>query len=360
MPHEITAVSAAIGYSLASEDRLGVVIVHTTPGTANVIGGILNAYTSRIPLLVIVGRSPYTTRGGNVSRNLRVHWTQEVRDQGEMVRQMVKYDFEIRDSSQVEPALIRAYSIAMSEPRGPVYVSIPREVSVANIVPNNLKPCWYEPGVDLKALKVAEEMINEAERPVIVTWRAGRKREWFYSLKNFAERINIPVINYAGEVLNYPVTGKMVLDEFDLSKPDLIIVVESEVPWIPKETKISGRVIRVDVDPLYTHIPYYDFECDLCVQSTSSSFFDNLKVKPKEPWALDLIKSQREKKKEVVEKLRDHSPIHPKYLSYEIGMLGLTVINEYNFDPSLSRLEEFGTYFNDLSAGYLGWVLGLL
>ncbi|KQB36571.1 MULTISPECIES: thiamine pyrophosphate-binding protein [Acidiplasma] len=127
IPHEITAVSAALGYSMSS--KIGVAFIHTTPGTANSIGIIMNAYSARRPLLIIAGRSPNTLKG-DASRNLRIHWGQEAKDQGEMVRQWVKFEFEIRDRSQVIQTLKRAIRIAEEEPAGPVYISIPREITI--------------------------------------------------------------------------------------------------------------------------------------------------------------------------------------------------------------------------------------
>jgi acetolactate synthase-1/2/3 large subunit len=63
--------------------------------------------------------------------------------------------------------------------------------------------------------------------------------------------------------VNY--TGDMGLYQFDLLSADLIIAVETEVPWTPKKMKIKGKVIKVDVDPGYSRISFYDFPCDLCV-----------------------------------------------------------------------------------------------
>jgi len=250
VPHEITAASAALGYSLAG--KLGVVAVHTVPGTANSLGIIANAFTSRIPLIVIAGRSPYTEEGSTASRNLRIHWTQEARDQGGLVRQYVKWDFEVRRASQMEVAVMRALQIARSKPQGPVYLVIPREVSVERSSSRRVPMDPYEPGPSPSALRRIEELIRESEKPAIITWRAGRRESWYASLQRFAERLGAPVLHYVGEVVNYPSTGWMALDRLDLSEPDLLIVVESEVPWIPKKVRVNAKVIKVDVDPSYS------------------------------------------------------------------------------------------------------------
>lgn len=362
VPHEITAISAAIGYSLGG--KIGVVAVHTTPGTANALGGIMSSFTSRIPLLVIAGRSPYTERGSNASRNLRIHWTQEVRDQGELVRQYVKYDFEIRRADQIPATIARAFQIMLSEPRGPVYIILPREVSVEEV--SNLKRIpmdYYEPAPPLEKLTKAREMLEKADRPVIITWRAGRRRSWFDALRNFADRHNIPVLNYAGEVLNYPSNGNMALDRFDLKSADLLLVVEAEVPYFPKRIDLDVPVIKVDVEPSYSYIPYYGFRCDLCIQSTPDNFFNSISIRPKDGSEVKELKAKQiEEKSAEVKRLMDRRPIHPKYLSYEVGKIAssynLTIFNEYQFNPRYAELNEFGSYYSDLSIGYLGFALG--
>ncbi|MEJ2777370.1 thiamine pyrophosphate-requiring protein [Stygiolobus sp. RP850M] len=357
VPHEITAASAALGYSLAG--KIGVVALHTLPGTANALGIIINAYTSRIPLIIIAGRSPYTEDGSTASRNLRIHWTQEARDQGEVVRQWVKWDFEIRRAEQVEKAVNRAFQLAFSEPTGPVYLMIPREVSVEKTERRYERPlATFSPGVREEDLVKAKKLIEESRNPVIVTWRAGRKKEWFDSLKSFADEVGIPVLNYVGEVVNYE--GEMGVDYYDLSQTDLVIVVESEVPWIPKKVKVKGKVIRVDVDPSYSYIPFYGFPCDLCVQSTVSEFFSKLKLPEKKELKeriKELHTEQEKKKAEEIEKLKKMKVVHPKLLSYYVGKLGLVIFNEYQFNPKYARL-AFGQYFADPGFGHLGWALG--
>jgi len=360
VPHEITSASAAIGYYLAG--KIGVTAVHTIPGTLNASGIIVDAFSSRIPLIVIAGRSPYTENGSNASRNLRIHWTQEARDQGEILRQWVKWDFEIRRVDQIEGSIVRAFEIAFSEPKGPVYIMIPREVSVelGERKGKVKRMSTYEPGPTTEALKKAEKMINESQSPVIITWRSGRRKEWFNSLKRFADKVGIPVLNYVGEVVNYE--GEMGIDYFDLKKSDLIIVVENEVPWIPKRLgEVNSPVIKVDVEPLYTYIPYYGFPCDLCIQSTVNEFFDRLEVKEKaelKEKVRELHAEQERKKEEEVERLKKNKKIHPRLLSYYIGKLREKVVfNEYPLNPRYGKY-YYGEYFGDPGFGHLGWALG--
>ncbi|BCU67626.1 acetolactate synthase [Sulfolobales archaeon HS-7] len=355
IPHEITAVSAAMGYSLSG--KLGVAMVHTVPGTLNSLGIIADAFSSRIPLIVIAGKSPYTERGSTASRNLRIHWTQDLRDQGGVLRQYVKWDHEIRTVEQIADTIQRGIQIALSEPPGPVYITVPREISVADTTLTEKKMDFTEPGVSTSKLERAKELLSNSSAPLIITWGSGRRRDWFDSVKRFADIHRIPVAGYVGEWLNYPTTGDMALDSYNTKDFDVILVFENEVPWIPKYGEPDAKIIRVDVDPLYSQIPYSGFPCDLCVQSGISDFLDNLNVKKSWDWG-DIFVKQREEKMRKLEKMKDSKRIHPALLSYELSKIGWTIYNEYPFRGEYAILNRYNQYYADPGFGHLGWALG--
>ncbi len=125
--HENLAISMAHGAYLG-DGRVQAVMVHTSVGTANAVCGTFNAATDRIPILLTAGRSPLFEDSVLGSRDGSIHWPQEMFDQASLVRELVKWDYELRDGVQVAAVLDRAIDIAMTAPRGPVYLSLPREV----------------------------------------------------------------------------------------------------------------------------------------------------------------------------------------------------------------------------------------
>ncbi len=127
VPHEFTAVSMAHGYAMVTGEPQ-VVMVHVNVGTSNGLTGVMNASRANIPLIFTAGRTPITEGEVKGGRNLHIHWAQESFDQASMVREYVKWDYELRCFAQVEKVVDRALNIAMSEPKGPVYLSLPREV----------------------------------------------------------------------------------------------------------------------------------------------------------------------------------------------------------------------------------------
>ena len=123
--HENLAISMAHGAYLG-DGRVQAVMVHTSVGTANAVCGTFNAATDRVPILLAAGRTPLFEDSVLGSRDGGIHWAQEMYDQASMVREFVKWDYELRDGVQVAAVLDRAIDIAMTAPRGPVYLSLPQ------------------------------------------------------------------------------------------------------------------------------------------------------------------------------------------------------------------------------------------
>ena len=127
VPHENVAMAMAHGYYKIA-GKPAAVMVHVTVGTGNTVNGLMNAARDNIPILLAAGRTPITETGHHASRNRPIHWGQESFDQGGMVREFTKWDYELRSGQPVAAIVDRALDIAMSEPRGPVYLTLPREV----------------------------------------------------------------------------------------------------------------------------------------------------------------------------------------------------------------------------------------
>ena len=73
-----------------------VVMVHVV-GAGNAVGEIINAARSNVPILFSAGRNPLTESGMHGSRNRPIHWAQESFDQAGMIREFVKWDYELRN-----------------------------------------------------------------------------------------------------------------------------------------------------------------------------------------------------------------------------------------------------------------------
>jgi len=238
--HENLAVTMAHGYGMVSR-RIPAVMVHVSVGTANMICAALNAARENVAILLTAGRSPLTETGLLGSRDGYIHWAQEMYDQAGMIREIVKWDYELRNAEQLTTVIDRALAIAATEPRGPVYLSLPREVIAAPLSefehppPSRLRAA-APPAPDAAAIAAAARMLAQAARPLIVTANAGRDAVAFAALTQFVERFAIPVVQHRPRYLSLPSSHPMSLG-FDPTGPiqqaDVIVVLD------------GGRIVEV-------------------------------------------------------------------------------------------------------------------
>ena len=127
VPHEHAAMGMAHGYYLMT-GRAQAVMLHTNVGLANGAIGAINAACENIPVILMSGRTPVTERDRFGARTVPIGWGQEMRDQTALVRESCKWDYELRFPEQIAELLDRAHAVASSTPKGPVYLSLPREV----------------------------------------------------------------------------------------------------------------------------------------------------------------------------------------------------------------------------------------
>ena len=152
-------------------------MVHVNVGTANALCGLINAARENIPMVLAAGRTPWLEEGEHGSRSLNIHWAQEMFDQAGIVREHVKWDYELRDARQLEGVLDRALAIATSDPRGPVYLALPREVLAQDAPPlaamttTIVAPAEATP--DAATIDEIAAILARAEHPLIITARAG-------------------------------------------------------------------------------------------------------------------------------------------------------------------------------------------
>ncbi|HMZ81849.1 MAG TPA: thiamine pyrophosphate-binding protein, partial [Acidobacteriota bacterium] len=116
----------AHGHYLVS-GRPQVVMAHVNVGTANMGLGIINAARSRIPMLVLAGKTPWYESDVEGCRTNFVQWGQDTFDQGAYFREFTKWDYELKGAFNLETIVDRALAIAASEPAGPVYLTLPKE-----------------------------------------------------------------------------------------------------------------------------------------------------------------------------------------------------------------------------------------
>lgn len=270
-PHEMVALSAAQGFAQVS-GRPQAVLVHVECGTQQLGGAVHNAAKGRAPVLVIAGMSPATQEGeARGSRNEFIHWIQDVFDQRGIVRGYMRYDHEIRLGANAKQIVHRALQFALSEPQGPVYLTAAREVLEAEVAPVAIDRAQWPP-VSRMALAPQDagflaQALEGARRPLIVTSYAGRNPAAALELEGLARRLGIGVLESVPSCVNCPPTDPLYQGSTwnekrqnrALAEADVILVVDSDVPWIPLVNKPSenARIFHIDTDPLKERTPLW-------------------------------------------------------------------------------------------------------
>jgi len=339
-PHEMVALSAAHGYAQATGEPQAV-IIHVDVGTQNLGGAVHNASKGRIPVLIYAGAPPYTQEGELIgSRNEHILWLQDVYDQRGIVREYMKYDNEIRSGKNVKQLVYRALQFAKSDPKGPVYLMGPREVMEEETEAVDLDLDLWEPiatnVIDPKQITNLVEEMLEADNPLIVTSYVGRNPDAVTELVRLSERLAIPVLESVPSYMNFPTDHPMhcgfqwnepVQNEV-LAEADMILVIDSDVPWMTTVNKPPGgaTIYYLDVDPLKERMPLWYIPSKRFLQGDSYIALQQINEcldkktlseteKIKKRWEkFSKIHQKQEKNKRLAEQ-SDIDVITPEYLT---------------------------------------------
>jgi acetolactate synthase-1/2/3 large subunit len=263
-PHETVALSAAHAYAMVTGQPQAV-IVHVDVGTMNLGGAVSNAARGRAPVFIFAGAAPYTYQGELPGgRNEFIHWIQDIRDQRGILRNYVKYDNEIHTGRNVKQLVHRAMQIARSEPAGPVYLTAPREVMEEPVEPYAVDGADFTPVAPgaLSGEVIAEiaTALAGARQPLVVTSYLGRDPAAVPKLVELCELLAMPVLESMAYHVNFPADHPLhagfqyhtVAQNPVLAQADVILAIDSDVPWIPAVNRPSAgaAIYCVDVDPL--------------------------------------------------------------------------------------------------------------
>jgi acetolactate synthase-1/2/3 large subunit len=378
IPHENLAVAMAHG-AYAMSGRPQAVMLHVNVGTANAINNIINLNRDNIPLILAAGRTPITEKGKFGGRNRYIHWGQEMFDQGGMLREAVKWDYELRVPEQVTDVVSRAYEITMSSPRGPVYLSLPRE-PLAAPMPEPLGPVKPRhvpapPHADPAMIATLAEWIASAEKPLIITTASGA--DAMAPLGRIAEKYALPVVTQRQRVVCLPSSHPMHMG-YDpqglLQEADLVIVMDADVPWIPNEQTPhkDARFVTLGEDPAFRRYPMRSFPSDLAITSKTSTALEMLEqALAKHSFPEARISARRTRTAEFNRKRNegltkasakpDGEKINFAYLSRMVGECvgeDAVIFNEYSLIQEQIARTKPDTFYGLSAAGGLGWGFG--
>jgi acetolactate synthase-1/2/3 large subunit len=373
--HENLGVGMAHGAYLVT-GKPQALMVHVSVGTANAICGLMNATRDRVPLLLTAGRSPIFESGALGARDMRIHWGQEMFDQAGMVRELVKWDYELRDARQVDDVVHRAITIAQTQPKGPIYLTLPREVlaapAVAGATADTLRPAPTGPGPDDAAVAQLAGRIAAAKMPVIVATASGADPQTVAPLVSLCERFGVGYVEEQARYLNFPAGHRLHLG-YQLApvfeEADVLCFLECDVPWMPGAAgpRDETFVAHAGVDPSFARYPMRSHRADMSLTSTAAAFIAALGAALETRTArIDADRSERIAR--LATRLRGVSasagavdePITRDAVAAALSRAvdeDTVIFNEYWAPPAQLARTKPQTYFYLSSAGGLGWAL---
>lgn len=287
-PHENTALHMAGGYAAAT-GRGQAVLVHVDAGTANSAMALHNLFRARLPVLLMAGRAPATTFGRvEGGRDTYVHFIQEPFDQASVVRPYVKWEYTLPWPSMAAEVVARAHAVMQSDPPGPVYLMLPREMLAAPCPPDELSdlpPARHGPvhagsGDPERIRQIAQKLVA-SEDPLLVTAYAGRDPEAPALIERLAMLSGMRVCEFNAVHMNIrrdsPCFGGWQPGLFT-QQADFGLMLDVDVPWVPRTTQVNPRAwwAQMDIDAIKRDLPMWGFAADVRLEGRAAAMLRQL------------------------------------------------------------------------------------
>src|SRR5258708_5595321 len=175
----------AEGYTRAKAGNIGVCIGTSGPAGTDMITGLYSAIADSIPILCITGQAPRA--------RLYKEDFQAV-DIESIAKPVTKWAVTVREPALVPRVFSQAFHIMRSGRPGPVLIDLPLDVQLAEIEfdDETYEPLpVYKPAATRKQIEKALDMLNAAERPLIVAVGGGIECHVSEPLVVFAAIVNI-------------------------------------------------------------------------------------------------------------------------------------------------------------------------
>jgi len=387
MIHESVALNAAIGAAMVT-GRPSATAVHVDVGTLHYGAALHAAWRSDAPVLITAGTGPRAFPGSmRGARNRHVQWMQEPRDQGEIVRQYTKVDHRLEHQDNPGLMVSRLLQLAMSAPRGPAYLAIPRETTMLPMpgvtrFPTRdqmglARPTWPDPD---DARTIARWLVK-SENPCLFTDRVGRDPEAVTELVRLAELLAIPVMeSIHSDRLNFPVTHPLHGVGPRARDADVVLVFESVPPYMPgiDSPGANAKIAWICADPVLSRFKTMEFRADLWISATPAKVaraITEAATGMLDKSDLSRIADRRKRLEERKRKMQAQEEqqaleagklAHPtgRWLGYQLGRIlepDTILLNDGlsngGFVHTYSRREKPGTYFRSGSSSG-GWGVG--
>ncbi len=197
--HEESSVALAHGYS-AVEGKPILVLAHSTVGLQHASMGLYNAWAGHAPVVVMLGNTLDAEQ-----RRPGVEWNHSAIDAASMVRDFTKWDDLPLSLTHYAESTVRAYKISMTLPMEPVVLVLDsdlQEKPIAKDASLRIPKLVLDghPQGDSGSIAELARLLVAAENPVVIAGRIARSQEGVQSLIEFAEALQVPIIDQGGNL----------------------------------------------------------------------------------------------------------------------------------------------------------------
>ena len=261
--HEQAAAMAADGYARAT-GKVGVCTATSGPGATNLVTGIAGAMMDSIPMVAITGQVPRPAIGRDAFQETDITG---------ITLPITKHNILVLEVDEIAPAIKEAFYIARSGRPGPVLLDIPKDVLAGErrpfVWPKSIELQGYNPPGEADDIQLSQavELINQAQRPVILAGHGVLISHAYNELKELAEKAQIPVITTLLGISSFPTDHflhagmpgmhGMAYASLAIDKADLLISLgmrfDDRVTGRLSDFAPNARVVHVDVDPSEFH-----------------------------------------------------------------------------------------------------------
>ncbi|MCW4037295.1 MAG: thiamine pyrophosphate-binding protein [Candidatus Bathyarchaeota archaeon] len=213
--HEFPTVVAAMGYALASE-RPGICLIDRIVGTANAMGAFYAAYENYAPIVIFASQNlPALTSGHASDGSPRRHGAHYHSWQSILTTPWTKWRYELSNPDMLASSVLKAVSVAMNEPSGPVYMTLRQDLMASRLEATPIPPAHDVPlqsktVADGKSIEVAAKLVAEADNPIIWATNMGRHVAAVPRLMELAETLGCGVLD-GRNFLNVPMEHPLFL-----------------------------------------------------------------------------------------------------------------------------------------------------
>ena len=253
--HEQGASHAADGYARAT-GKVGVCLATSGPGATNLVTGIATAYMDSIPMVAITG---------NVTKPLLGKDSFQEVDIAGITMPITKHNYIVQDVNDLQRIVKEAFYIAREGRPGPVLIDIPKDITAAKAVYEQLPSKKVErrtKHITDEALESVAKLINEAENPFIYAGGGIVASGAYEELKEIVNKINSPIATSLMAMSSFPYDHPLFTGMIGMhgskasniltSKCDLLINLGARFSdrVISNKNHIkNAKVVHIDVDP---------------------------------------------------------------------------------------------------------------